>query len=110
MKVKFKFFCCLLLAAGLVACSQKEEPIVPEEEITPSTEETDGEFSYVFKVGNPETKTTFDTDHVAWNADDLMAAVIRTLPSAVQWLFRPVTWSMLTIRTAAQTIVRKLMQ
>ena len=78
MKVKFKFFCCLLLAAGLVACSQKEEPLVPEEEITPSTEETDGEFSYVFKVGNPETKTTFDTDHVAWNADDLVASYALT--------------------------------
>lgn len=78
MKVKFKFFCCLLLAAGFVACSQKEEPLVPEEEITPSTEETDGEFSYVFKVGNPETKTTFDTDHVAWNADDLVASYALT--------------------------------
>ena len=78
MKVKFKFFCCLLLATGFVACSQKEEPLVPEEEITPSTEETDGEFSYVFKVGNPETKTTFDTDHVAWNADDLVASYALT--------------------------------
>ncbi|MBR3562540.1 MAG: endonuclease/exonuclease/phosphatase family protein [Bacteroidales bacterium] len=78
MKVKFKFFCCLLLAAGFVACSQKEEPLVPEEEITPSTEETDGEFSYVFKVGNPETKTSFDTDHVAWNADDLVASYALT--------------------------------
>lgn len=51
---------------------------MPEEEITPSTEETDGEFSYVFKVGNPETKTTFETNHVAWNADDLVASYALT--------------------------------
>ena len=70
MKTTFKFFACLLLAAGLLACSQKEAPLEREEE--------DGEFSYVFKVGDPETKTTFDTDHVAWSADDLVASYART--------------------------------
>ena len=70
MKTTFKFFACLLLAAGLLACSQKEAPLEREEE--------DGEFSYVFKVGDPETKTTFDTNHVAWSADDLVASYART--------------------------------
>ncbi len=70
MKTTFKFFACLLLAAGLLACSQKEAPLEREEE--------DGEFSYVFKVSDPETKTTFDTDHVAWSADDLVASYART--------------------------------
>ncbi len=79
MKIKIKFLSVFLLAAGFVACSIQEEPYEPDDVIVPPTEQTEGEFSYVFKVGNPEeTKTTFGSDHVAWNADDLVASYALT--------------------------------
>ena len=78
MKSNFKLFFCFLLAAGFVACVQKEEPLEPEEVVTPSTEQTEGDFAYIFKVADPETKTTFGTNHVVWEADDLVGSYART--------------------------------
>ncbi len=78
MKLRFRFFFCLLLAAGFMACSQKEEPIDVPDDVIPSEDVTEGEFSYTFKVGSPETKTTFDVNHVAWEAGDLVGSYALT--------------------------------
>ena len=78
MKSKVKYFIYLLLAAGFAACAQKEEPFNEPEEVVLPQEEAEGDFAYIFKVGEPETKTTFETNHVAWNADDLVASYAKT--------------------------------
>ena len=78
MKLNHFIITGLLVTATFVACNQKEEPYVAPEEEVPVEEPVEGDFSYIFKVGNPETKTTFDTDHVAWNADDQVASYALT--------------------------------
>lgn len=81
MKSKFKFFVCFLLAAAFVACAQKEEASDPEEAIVPSTEQTEGEYAYVFSLASPESsesKTDFASDHVSWNAEDLVGSYALT--------------------------------
>lgn len=78
MKLRFRFFFCLLLAAGFMACSQKEEPVDVPDDVIPSEDVTEGDFSYTFKVGSPETKTMFDVNHVAWEADDLVGSYALT--------------------------------
>ena len=78
MKLNHFIITGLLVTATFVACNQKEEPYVAPEEEVPVEEPVEGDFSYIFKVGTPETKTTFDTDHVAWNADDQVASYALT--------------------------------
>ena len=78
MKSKFLFVTCLF-AAALVACTQKEQPI---EEPTPPEEEEvvvpEGDFSYTFKIASEETKSTFASNHIAWEDGDLIAAYAKT--------------------------------
>ena len=63
MKFKNLLTSVLLLAMAFTACTQKEELFdVPEEVVSPQ-EEVEGDFAYIFKVADPETKTTFGTDH-----------------------------------------------
>lgn len=54
----------VFLAAAIVACTEKE--FYTPEEITSEEEGivSEGDFSYVFKVGSDATKTSFGTDHI----------------------------------------------
>jgi len=78
MKSKFLFVTCLF-AGALIACTQKEEfyeePTPPEEEEVIAPE---GDFSYTFRLSSDETKSTFGTDHIAWENGDLIAAYAST--------------------------------
>ena len=74
MKTKFRFLQCILLAALAVACGQKEEPFIPEE----TNPQTEGEYSYTFKLASDATKSTFGDNHIAWEDGDLIAAYAKT--------------------------------
>lgn len=76
MTIKNLLTSVLLLAMAFTACTQKEEPF--EEEAVPSPEEVEGDFAYTFKVADPETKTTFGTDHVSWEAEDAVGSYAKT--------------------------------
>ena len=76
MKFKNLLTSALLLAVALTACTKKEEPFEQPEEVVPPQEE-EGEFAYVFKV-DPETKTTFGTNHVVWQANDQVGSYAST--------------------------------
>ena len=78
MKLKNLLTSALLLAVAFTACTQKEEPFEEPEEIIPPQEEVEGDFAYIFKVADPETKTTFGTNHVVWEADDLVGSYAKT--------------------------------
>ena len=79
MKSKFLFITCLF-AAALVACTQKEElyeePTPPEEEEVVVPEE--GDYAYTFKLASDETKSTFASNHIAWEAGDQVASYAST--------------------------------
>lgn len=68
----------VFLAAAIVACTEKE--FYTPEEITSEEEGivSEGDFSYVFKVGSDATKTTFSTDHIAWQDGDKIGAYATT--------------------------------
>jgi endonuclease/exonuclease/phosphatase family metal-dependent hydrolase len=85
MKTTFRFLNCILLAAAMVACGQKEDPIVDEKPINDeetviddSTPQPEGDYSYVFKLAADQTKTTFAADHVAWEDGDKVASYAST--------------------------------
>ena len=68
----------VFLAAAIVACTEKE--FYTPEEITSEEEGivSEGDFSYVFKVGSDATKTSFGTDHIVWQDGDKIAAYAST--------------------------------
>ena len=70
MKLKNLLITGLLLSVAFAACTQKEEPFEEPEEVVPPQEEVEGDYAYIFKIADPETKTTFGTNHVVWEADD----------------------------------------
>ena len=75
MKFKNLLTSALLLAVALTACTKKEEPFEQPEEVVPPQEE-EGDFAYIFKIAD-ETKTVFGTNHVVWEADDLVGSYAR---------------------------------
>lgn len=81
MKSKFRLLQYFLLSAAIVACGQKEEPLI---EVTPIVDEEsasqhEGEYAYTFSLASdPVTKSAFAADHVAWDADDLIASYAST--------------------------------
>lgn len=77
MKFCYKYIMGILLAVGFVACAQKEEPLDDPSPIPPQ-EEMEGEYEYTFKLGSQEVKTTFDSNHVKWVADDLVGSYAST--------------------------------
>ncbi|MBR6055036.1 MAG: endonuclease/exonuclease/phosphatase family protein [Bacteroidales bacterium] len=76
MKFKKLLTSALLLAVALTACTKKEEPFEQPEEVVPPQEE-EGDFAYIFKIAD-ETKTVFGTNHVVWEADDLVGSYAST--------------------------------
>lgn len=86
MKKLFLYLSCFLLAAAVIACTEKE-PVAPEEEESPQ-DQTDpkepeqpgeeGEYLYTFKLAAEDTKTTFGENHIAWENGDLIAAYAST--------------------------------
>ena len=74
MRINHLFITGLLLSVAFAACNQKEELPEQPEEVVPVEEPVEGEFSYLFKVAGGETKTTFETNHIAWENDDQMAS------------------------------------
>ena len=73
MKSLFKSLVFFLLAAGFVACSQKEET-VEEPTPLPPQEEVEGEFAYIFNLDSPDVKTSFESDHVKWSEGDMVGS------------------------------------
>ena len=73
MKLKNLFIAGLLLSVAFMACTQKEEPFEQPEDQIPPQEEVESDFAYLFKIADPETKTTFASNHVAWESDDQVA-------------------------------------
>ena len=86
MKKLFLYLSCFLLAAAVIACTEKE-PVAPEEEESPQ-DQTDpkepeqpgeeGEYLYTFKLAAEDTKSTFGENHIAWENGDLIAAYAST--------------------------------
>ena len=76
MKTTFRFLNCILLAAALVACGQKEDPIVDEKPVVDEepTPQHEGDYTYTFNLASDQVKSDFATDHVAWEQDDLIAS------------------------------------
>lgn len=73
MKSLFKSLVFFLLAAGFVACSQKEET-VEEPTPLPPQEEVEGEFAYIFNLDSPDVKASFESDHVKWSEGDMVGS------------------------------------
>lgn len=80
MKTTFRFLNCILLAAALVACGQKEDPIVDEKPVVDEepASQPEGDYSYVFKLASDDAKTTFAESHVAWENGDKVASYAKT--------------------------------
>jgi endonuclease/exonuclease/phosphatase family metal-dependent hydrolase len=69
MKHSIRIFCYAALAGAMAACTQVEpqEPVVSE-----------GEFSYIFRLSPDESKTSFESSHVAWQNGDQVASYAST--------------------------------
>lgn len=85
MKIRNLLITTWAFSVAFTACMEKEQafdPALSEEEVAVEPEDEvvapEGEFSYLFKLGGDETKSTFDTDHVAWDAGDLVASFAKT--------------------------------
>lgn len=81
MKTRLLFFALLSAGMAMMACSQKE--ILPEPEVleTQETESVDY-YYYTFNVSDAETKTSFGSNYVVWEENDLVGSFATTVSSA----------------------------
>ena len=82
MKKVFLILCCSVLAAALVACSEKEQTTpdeqTPQETVDPENPELEGEYSYTFSLAADETRSSFASNHIAWSDGDQVASYAKT--------------------------------